>query len=238
MSVVSTLLFYQTHIDSHSEFSCSGWEWLCVWCAGGVHTTLSFMITYLWHLILHDEMSFTISTLLPSHTSSTAYTVPSGTVNVCLCGVRAGVVYITPSYAVMWLVMIVLPSLLGGGGQISILGMDQVSGHNSFLGGLVQILLDGSVFFLGGRGLYLLDELDQFPVSGQVLLADVLQLLFTLEDASSEARKDNLHDHLQNTELDLFDRRSTLAELRFEALELAADDGVSLSAEQHRSHVR
>ena len=176
----------------------------------------------------------------------------------------------------MWLVMIVLPYPLGGGGQILLFGMDQKPGHNSFwgglvqfflggsfqsflggsfflgglvqlflggfvqlfLGGLVQIFLDGSDFSRGGRILYSLDEPDQLPVSGQVLLADVLQLLFTLEDASSEARKDNLNDQLQHTELDLLDRRSTLAELRFEALELAADDGVSLSAEQHCYHVR
>ena len=254
-----TLLLYHTHIASPSMPLGIVCEGLCGWSAGGVYTILVNMIACLWHLIEHDLMMYFISTSRLSHTLSTASTVPSGTVHGCLSGVREGAVHTTPSSAVMWLVMIVLPYPLGGGGQILLFGMDQKPGHNSFWGGRVQFFLGGSFqsflggsFFLGGlvqifygsdfsrggRILYLLDEPDQLPVSGQVLLEDVLQLLFTLEDASSEARKDNLNDHLQNTELDLFDRRSTLAELRFEALELAADDGVSLSAEQHRSHVR
>ena len=101
------------------------------------------------------------------HTYIASPTVPLGSVCVVLCIWCAGgihnifmtmilclwlliahdlmtIPYTTPSYAVMWLVMIVLPSLLGGCCRDLTFGMEPMW-YNSFVGGWVQLFLGGLV---------------------------------------------------------------------------------------------
>ena len=281
-----TLLLYHTHISSPSMPSGIVCEGLCVRCAGGVHTIHMYMIVCLWRLIAHDLMITFASTLLLSYIHTASHTRPSGAVNGCWCGVRAGLVYTTSSYAVMWLAMIVLPSLMGGYSQDSILETDPMFWYNFLLGGLVQFFLGGPAqlflggsaqLFLGGPAQLFLGGLVHFLLGGHVQLSpgglihflskaafviaypelksvlSKIQSVYNLwsfigrkiafyqeqhyNDTAGE-QKDTFTDRLQHMQLVLLERCSPIAELRIDALELADDDGVSLSAEQPRTHVR
>jgi hypothetical protein len=138
---------------------------------------------------------------------------------------------------------------LGGSAQLFLGGPAQL-----FLGGLVHFLLGGHVQLSPGGLIHFLSKaafVIAYPELKSVL--SKIQSVYNLwsfigrkiafyqeqhyNDTAGE-QKDTFTDRLQHMQLVLLERCSPIAELRIDALELADDDGVSLSAEQPRTHVR